>query len=90
MLGAKQPNYIVTADDVDAYLAIEVQPLDNRKRKVLIFNFGFGNCGSLCRLLYCQTCMSFVHCFSVFSLGLHHAFLQVFSVGSVLKSRALE
>lgn len=31
--GAKQPNYIVTADDVDAYLAIEVQPLDNRKRK---------------------------------------------------------
>uniref|UniRef100_A0A7N0TZH4 Uncharacterized protein n=1 Tax=Kalanchoe fedtschenkoi TaxID=63787 RepID=A0A7N0TZH4_KALFE len=31
--GAKQPNYLVTADDVDAYLAIEVQPLDDRKRK---------------------------------------------------------
>ncbi|KAJ7970094.1 Tripartite motif-containing 29 [Quillaja saponaria] len=31
--GAKQPNYLVTADDVDLYLAIEVQPLDNRKRK---------------------------------------------------------
>lgn len=35
MTGAKQPNYLVTADDVDTYLAIEVQPLDNRKRKVL-------------------------------------------------------
>jgi len=33
--GAKQPNYLVTADDVETYLAIEVQPLDNRKRKVL-------------------------------------------------------
>lgn len=32
--GAKQPNYLVTADDVDTYLAIEVQPLDERKRKV--------------------------------------------------------
>ncbi|XP_062018377.1 uncharacterized protein LOC133734773 [Rosa rugosa] len=31
--GAKQPNYLLTADDVDTYLAIEVQPLDNRKRK---------------------------------------------------------
>lgn len=31
--GAKQPNYLVTADDVDTYLAIEVQPMDNRKRK---------------------------------------------------------
>ncbi|XP_042383847.1 uncharacterized protein LOC121975963 isoform X8 [Zingiber officinale] len=31
--GAKQPDYLVTADDVDAYLAIEVQPLDDRKRK---------------------------------------------------------
>ncbi|XP_022973833.1 uncharacterized protein LOC111472378 isoform X3 [Cucurbita maxima] len=31
--GAKQPNYRVTADDVDTYLAIEVQPLDNRRRK---------------------------------------------------------
>lgn len=33
--GAKQPNYLVTADDIDTYLAIEVQPLDDRKRKVL-------------------------------------------------------
>lgn len=33
MTGAKQPTYLVTADDVDTYLAIEVQPLDNRKRK---------------------------------------------------------
>ncbi|KAJ7975521.1 Tripartite motif-containing 29 [Quillaja saponaria] len=31
--GAKQPNYLISADDVDSYLAIEVQPLDNRKRK---------------------------------------------------------
>ncbi|XP_049383089.1 uncharacterized protein LOC125847527 isoform X2 [Solanum stenotomum] len=31
--GAKQPTYLVTADDVDTCLAIEVQPLDNRKRK---------------------------------------------------------
>ncbi|XP_051152019.1 uncharacterized protein LOC127265999 [Andrographis paniculata] len=31
--GAKQPYYLVSADDVDTYLAIEVQPLDNRKRK---------------------------------------------------------
>nr|XP_043609399.1 uncharacterized protein LOC122581271 isoform X2 [Erigeron canadensis] len=31
--GAKQPNYLVNADDVDTYLAIEVQPMDNRKRK---------------------------------------------------------
>ncbi|KMZ66164.1 hypothetical protein ZOSMA_2G01750 [Zostera marina] len=30
---AKQPAYLVTADDVDCYLAIEVQPLDDRKRK---------------------------------------------------------
>lgn len=35
IIGAKQPNYLITADDVDKYLAIEVQPLDNRKRKVL-------------------------------------------------------
>ncbi|XP_073023436.1 uncharacterized protein [Primulina eburnea] len=31
--GAKQPDYLVSADDVDTYLAIEVQPLDDRKRK---------------------------------------------------------
>ncbi|KAL9234978.1 hypothetical protein vseg_009785 [Gypsophila vaccaria] len=31
--GAKQPDYLVTADDVDTYLAIEVQPLDDRMRK---------------------------------------------------------
>ena len=39
--GAKQPNYLVTADDVETYLAIEVQPLDNRKRKVLFLFFPF-------------------------------------------------
>ncbi|OEL25808.1 hypothetical protein BAE44_0013172 [Dichanthelium oligosanthes] len=31
--GARKPNYVVTADDVDTLLAIEVQPLDDRKRK---------------------------------------------------------
>ncbi|GAB4835502.1 hypothetical protein Ancab_000411 [Ancistrocladus abbreviatus] len=31
--GAKQPTYLVTADDVDTCLAIEIQPLDERKRK---------------------------------------------------------
>ncbi|XP_048504642.1 uncharacterized protein LOC104899425 isoform X4 [Beta vulgaris subsp. vulgaris] len=31
--GAKQPVYLITADDVESYLAIEVQPLDDRKRK---------------------------------------------------------
>ncbi|XP_044955178.1 uncharacterized protein LOC123405616 [Hordeum vulgare subsp. vulgare] len=31
--GAKHPTYLVTADDVDSLLAIEVQPLDDRKRK---------------------------------------------------------
>ncbi|EMS50931.1 hypothetical protein TRIUR3_17280 [Triticum urartu] len=31
--GAKQPTYLVTADDLDSLLAIEVQPLDDRKRK---------------------------------------------------------
>lgn len=37
LTGAKQPNYLVTADDVGTYLAIEVQPLDNRKRKVFLW-----------------------------------------------------
>uniref|UniRef100_A0A452XW57 Uncharacterized protein n=1 Tax=Aegilops tauschii subsp. strangulata TaxID=200361 RepID=A0A452XW57_AEGTS len=31
--GARQPTYLVTADDVDTILAVEVQPLDNRERK---------------------------------------------------------
>ncbi|WVZ79686.1 hypothetical protein U9M48_027239 [Paspalum notatum var. saurae] len=31
--GARQPTYLVSADDVDSVLAIEVQPLDDRKRK---------------------------------------------------------
>ncbi|KAI3814696.1 hypothetical protein L1987_14340 [Smallanthus sonchifolius] len=31
--GAKQPMYTVTADDVDNYLSVEVQPLDGRQRK---------------------------------------------------------
>ena len=38
-VGAKQPSYVVTADDVDTLLAIEVQPLDDRKRKVLILSY---------------------------------------------------
>uniref|UniRef100_A0A0E0JD63 Uncharacterized protein n=1 Tax=Oryza punctata TaxID=4537 RepID=A0A0E0JD63_ORYPU len=37
--GARQPNYLVTADDVDTLLAIEVQPLDDRKRKGEIVRF---------------------------------------------------
>jgi len=36
--GARQPTYLVTADDVDSVLAIEVQPLDDRKRKVYLCN----------------------------------------------------
>ncbi|KAK8958674.1 hypothetical protein KSP40_PGU022835 [Platanthera guangdongensis] len=32
--GAKQPKYLVTADDVDRYLTIEVHPLDDIKRNV--------------------------------------------------------
>ncbi|XP_076897472.1 uncharacterized protein LOC143550763 [Bidens hawaiensis] len=31
--GAKQPLYTVTADDLDTYLCVEVQPLDDRERK---------------------------------------------------------
>lgn len=38
MAEAKQPVYLVTADDVDTYLAIEVQPLDDSKRKVIVLN----------------------------------------------------
>jgi hypothetical protein len=37
VIGARQPNYLVTANDVDTLLAIEVQPLDDRKRKVTSF-----------------------------------------------------
>lgn len=36
LTGAKQPRYLVTADDVDSFLAIEVHPLDDRKRKVYL------------------------------------------------------
>ncbi|KAJ9557794.1 hypothetical protein OSB04_012408 [Centaurea solstitialis] len=32
-IGARQPTYTVTADDVETYLAVEVQPLDDRQRK---------------------------------------------------------
>lgn len=38
--GAKQPDYLFTADDGDSYLAIEVQPFDDRKRKVSLFCLG--------------------------------------------------
>ncbi|GAB2277257.1 hypothetical protein Dimus_011964 [Dionaea muscipula] len=31
--GAKEPKYLVTADDVNTTLALEIQPLDDRKRK---------------------------------------------------------
>ncbi|KAK9060658.1 hypothetical protein SSX86_021364 [Deinandra increscens subsp. villosa] len=31
--GAKQPMYTITADDVDNYISVEVQPLDDRQRK---------------------------------------------------------
>lgn len=31
--GATQPEYTVTADDVDTYLSVEVQPLDDKQRK---------------------------------------------------------
>ncbi|KAM7462717.1 hypothetical protein LguiA_030838 [Lonicera macranthoides] len=31
--GATQPSYLVTADDVDTTLAVEVQPMDDRNRK---------------------------------------------------------
>ncbi|RWW31823.1 hypothetical protein GW17_00003546 [Ensete ventricosum] len=37
LVGARQPTYLVTADDVDSYLAIEVHPLDDRKRKVYFY-----------------------------------------------------
>ncbi|XP_058222053.1 uncharacterized protein LOC131332044 isoform X2 [Rhododendron vialii] len=43
--GATQPKYLVTADDIDKVLAIEVQPLDDRKRKgeiVRVFANGHG------------------------------------------------
>ncbi|KAJ4973101.1 hypothetical protein NE237_006275 [Protea cynaroides] len=33
MEGAKEPTYLVTAHDVDSYLAIEVRPMDNRNRR---------------------------------------------------------
>ncbi|XP_010493471.1 PREDICTED: uncharacterized protein LOC104770711 isoform X2 [Camelina sativa] len=47
--GAKQPNYLVTADDVDLYLAIEVQPLDDRNRKgELVKVFANDNCKITC------------------------------------------
>ncbi|KAG7567554.1 hypothetical protein ISN45_Aa04g004200 [Arabidopsis thaliana x Arabidopsis arenosa] len=50
--GAKQPNYLVTADDVDLYLAIEVQPLDDRNRKgELVKVFANDNCKITCRKL---------------------------------------
>lgn len=48
MPGARQPEYRVTADDVNAYLAIEVQPLDDRKRKVLFWFLFFSLCTHVC------------------------------------------
>lgn len=54
MTGAKQPNYLVTADDVDTYLAIEVQPLDERKRKVLNYTSVAGQPVLCTSLLLCM------------------------------------
>ncbi|CAH8281919.1 unnamed protein product [Eruca vesicaria subsp. sativa] len=47
--GAKKPNYLVTADDVDLYLAIEVHPLDDKNRKgELVKVFANENCKITC------------------------------------------
>ncbi|KFK25213.1 hypothetical protein AALP_AA8G081800 [Arabis alpina] len=47
--GAKKPNYLVTADDVDLYLAIEVHPLDDKNRKgELVRVFANDNCKITC------------------------------------------
>lgn len=47
--GAKKPNYLVTADDVDLYLAIEVHPLDDKNRKgELVKVFANDNCKITC------------------------------------------
>ncbi|CAN8256860.1 unnamed protein product [Cochlearia groenlandica] len=47
--GAKKPNYLVTADDVDLYLAIEVHPLDDNNRKgELVRVFANENCKITC------------------------------------------
>ena len=54
--GAKQPIYLVNADDVGTLLAIEVQPLDNRKRKVLFSSYYNGS------LTY--VCQKWVNCYS--------------------------
>ena len=47
--GAKQPTYLVNADDVGTLLAIEVQPLDNRKRKVLFSSYYNGSLTYVCQ-----------------------------------------
>nr|XP_043631849.1 probable serine/threonine-protein kinase CST isoform X2 [Erigeron canadensis] len=47
--GAKQPNYLVNADDVNTYLAIEIQPMDDRLRKgELVTAFANGNRKIVC------------------------------------------
>jgi hypothetical protein len=47
--GAKRPDYLVTADDVDLYLAIEVHPLDDKNRKgELVRVFANENCKITC------------------------------------------
>ncbi|KAH9611138.1 hypothetical protein KSS87_004801 [Heliosperma pusillum] len=48
--GAKQPIYLVTADDVETYLAIEVQPLDDRKRKAIFLVIPIFMVGELVRV----------------------------------------
>ncbi|PPD84977.1 hypothetical protein GOBAR_DD18086 [Gossypium barbadense] len=66
--GAKQPNYLVTADDVDTYLAIEVQPLDNRKRKVLTLQ---------CYFPYLEPCIFMCGLLSFAFLSLPRNLVQV-------------
>ncbi|EOA20045.1 hypothetical protein CARUB_v10000317mg [Capsella rubella] len=47
--GAKRPDYLVTADDVDLYLSIEVHPLDDKNRKgELVRVFANENCKITC------------------------------------------
>lgn len=67
--GAKQPIYLVNADDVGTLLAIEVQPLDNRKRKVL-----FPSCydGSLTHV-----CKKWVNCYNVACIYLCYGFCLI-------------
>ncbi|KAM1272292.1 hypothetical protein ACFX2J_033000 [Malus domestica] len=41
--GAKSPNYIVSAADVDTYLGVEVQPMDDRDRREKVVTAALAN-----------------------------------------------